>query len=85
MTLFLIDNDHIIQSIGAINCIVRRPTDGKLFGLNTDYFGAISAIENGLRGFYYVLLDKFFLLFLYYGEDFSFKVFWDFSLFYRFT
>ncbi|KAK9949893.1 hypothetical protein M0R45_005403 [Rubus argutus] len=42
--------DPVAKLIGAINCIVRRPTDGKLFGLNTDYFGAISAIENGLRG-----------------------------------
>lgn len=39
-----------IQSIGAINCIIRRPTDGKLFGFNTDYVGAISAIEDGLTG-----------------------------------
>lgn len=38
------------QSIGAVNCIVRRPTDGKLIGYNTDYVGAISAIEDGLRG-----------------------------------
>ncbi|KAL6225346.1 hypothetical protein ACLB2K_004196 [Fragaria x ananassa] len=42
--------DPIAKSIGAVNCIVRRPTDGKLFGLNTDYFGSISAIEYGLRG-----------------------------------
>ncbi|KAL6223092.1 hypothetical protein ACLB2K_006482 [Fragaria x ananassa] len=42
--------DPIAKSIGAVNCIVRRPTDGKLFGLNTDYFGSISAIEDGLRG-----------------------------------
>lgn len=39
-----------MQSIGAVNCIVRRPTDGKLIGYNTDYVGAISAIEDGLRG-----------------------------------
>ncbi|PRQ49092.1 putative shikimate dehydrogenase, 3-dehydroquinate dehydratase [Rosa chinensis] len=42
--------DPVAKSIGAVNCIVRRPTDGKLFGLNTDYFGSISAIEDGLRG-----------------------------------
>ncbi|KAJ4844675.1 hypothetical protein Tsubulata_018293 [Turnera subulata] len=42
--------DPVAKSIGAVNCIVRRQSDGKLFGLNTDYFGAISAIEDGLRG-----------------------------------
>lgn len=39
------------QSIGAVNCIIRR-NNGKLFGCNTDYVGAISAIENGLQGFF---------------------------------
>lgn len=39
----------ILQAIGAVNCIVRRP-DGKLFGCNTDYVGAISAIEEALQG-----------------------------------
>lgn len=38
------------QSIGAVNCVIRRPTDGKLIGYNTDYVGSISAIEDGLRG-----------------------------------
>ncbi|XP_050380949.1 bifunctional 3-dehydroquinate dehydratase/shikimate dehydrogenase, chloroplastic-like isoform X2 [Argentina anserina] len=42
--------DPVAKSIGAINCIIRRPNDGKLYGLNTDYIGAISAIEDGLRG-----------------------------------
>ncbi|XP_058748980.1 bifunctional 3-dehydroquinate dehydratase/shikimate dehydrogenase, chloroplastic isoform X2 [Vicia villosa] len=42
--------DPVAKSIGAVNCIVRRPTDGKLIGYNTDYVGAISAIEDGLRG-----------------------------------
>ncbi|XP_038700634.1 bifunctional 3-dehydroquinate dehydratase/shikimate dehydrogenase, chloroplastic isoform X2 [Tripterygium wilfordii] len=42
--------DPVAKSIGAINCIVRRESDGKLFGYNTDYVGAISAIEDGLRG-----------------------------------
>ncbi|XP_044499972.1 bifunctional 3-dehydroquinate dehydratase/shikimate dehydrogenase, chloroplastic-like isoform X2 [Mangifera indica] len=41
--------DPVAKSIGAVNCIVRR-SDGKLFGCNTDYIGAISAIEDGLRG-----------------------------------
>jgi 3-dehydroquinate dehydratase/shikimate dehydrogenase len=38
-----------LQKIGAINNIVRRP-DGTLTAFNTDYIGAISAIEDGLRG-----------------------------------
>ncbi|KAB1214065.1 Bifunctional 3-dehydroquinate dehydratase/shikimate dehydrogenase, chloroplastic [Morella rubra] len=42
--------DPVAKSIGAVNCIIRRPSDGKLFGYNTDYVGAISAIEHGLRG-----------------------------------
>ncbi|CAI9118697.1 OLC1v1020297C1 [Oldenlandia corymbosa var. corymbosa] len=41
--------DPVAKSIGAVNCLVRRPTDGKLFGCNTDYVGAITAIEDGLR------------------------------------
>ncbi|KAK2992669.1 hypothetical protein RJ640_014919 [Escallonia rubra] len=46
--------DPIAKSIGAVNCIIRRPDDGKLFGFNTDYVGAISAIEDGLRGSYHI-------------------------------
>jgi 3-dehydroquinate dehydratase/shikimate dehydrogenase len=42
--------DLLSQSIGSVNCIIRRQNDGKLFGYNTDYVGAISAIEEGLRG-----------------------------------
>ncbi|XP_020204569.1 bifunctional 3-dehydroquinate dehydratase/shikimate dehydrogenase, chloroplastic isoform X1 [Cajanus cajan] len=41
--------DPIAKKIGAINNIVRRP-DGKLIAFNTDYIGAITAIEDGLRG-----------------------------------
>lgn len=55
----------IFQSIGAINCIIRRPTDGKLYGLNTDYVGAISAIEDGLRGLNRVVLANFFYYFFF--------------------
>jgi shikimate 5-dehydrogenase len=40
-----------LQDIGAVNTIIRKP-DGKLVGYNTDYVGAISAIEDGIRGFY---------------------------------
>jgi 3-dehydroquinate dehydratase/shikimate dehydrogenase len=39
------------QDIGAVNTIIRKP-DGKLVGYNTDYVGAISAIEDGIRGLY---------------------------------
>lgn len=42
--------DPIAKSIGAVNTIIRRPNDGKLIGYNTDYVGAISAIEDGMRG-----------------------------------
>ncbi|KAJ0975637.1 hypothetical protein J5N97_017602 [Dioscorea zingiberensis] len=42
--------DPIAKCIGAVNTIVRRPSDGKLIGYNTDYVGAISAIEDGIRG-----------------------------------
>ncbi|TYH53138.1 hypothetical protein ES332_D09G077900v1 [Gossypium tomentosum] len=44
--------DPVAKSIGAINCIIRRQSDGKLFGCNTDYIGAISAIEDGLQAGY---------------------------------
>nr|WME87916.1 shikimate dehydrogenase [Bergenia purpurascens] len=40
--------DPIAKKIGAINNICRRP-DGRLVAFNTDYIGAISAIEDGLR------------------------------------
>ncbi|KAK4266477.1 hypothetical protein QN277_027390 [Acacia crassicarpa] len=42
--------DPVAKSIGAVNCIVKSSTDGKLIGYNTDYVGAISCIEDGLRG-----------------------------------
>ncbi|KAL4320331.1 hypothetical protein GQ457_18G008130 [Hibiscus cannabinus] len=41
--------DPIAKAIGAINCMIRRSTDGKLIGYNIDYLGAIAAIEEGLR------------------------------------
>ncbi|CAA6654210.1 unnamed protein product [Spirodela intermedia] len=41
--------DPIAKSIGAVNTIIRRPSDGKLLGYNTDYIGAISAIEDVSR------------------------------------
>jgi len=42
--------DPIARSIGAVNTIVRRQSDGKLIGYNTDSVGAISAIEDALKG-----------------------------------
>ena len=48
--------DYMLQSIGAVNCAIRRPNDGTLYGCNTDYVGAISAIEDSLRGFFHYFL-----------------------------
>uniref|UniRef100_A0A1D1ZK98 Bifunctional 3-dehydroquinate dehydratase/shikimate dehydrogenase, chloroplastic n=1 Tax=Anthurium amnicola TaxID=1678845 RepID=A0A1D1ZK98_9ARAE len=42
--------DPIAKSIGAVNTIIQRPNDRKLIGYNTDYIGAISAIEDAMRG-----------------------------------
>ncbi|KAF3436378.1 hypothetical protein FNV43_RR23470 [Rhamnella rubrinervis] len=39
----------LAKSIGAVNTIVRRPTDGKLVGYNTDCEASITAIEDALR------------------------------------
>jgi hypothetical protein len=39
-----------VQAIGAVNTIVRRKADDKLIGYNTDCEGAITAIEDGLKG-----------------------------------
>ncbi|CAD5322254.1 unnamed protein product [Arabidopsis thaliana] len=41
--------DPLAKSIGAVNTILRRKSDGKLLGYNTDCIGSISAIEDGLR------------------------------------
>ncbi|XP_050225733.1 bifunctional 3-dehydroquinate dehydratase/shikimate dehydrogenase, chloroplastic-like [Mercurialis annua] len=41
--------DPVAEAVGAINCMVRRPTDGRLLGYNVDYLGAICAIEEALR------------------------------------
>ncbi|KAI7750870.1 hypothetical protein M8C21_025276, partial [Ambrosia artemisiifolia] len=50
--------DPVAKSIEAVNCVIRRQNDGKLYGSNRDYVGAISAIEDSLRGFLlYFLLD----------------------------
>ncbi|KAI3741830.1 hypothetical protein L1987_59508 [Smallanthus sonchifolius] len=41
--------DPLAKLIGAVNTIVRRPTDGKLVGYNTDCDACITAIEDALR------------------------------------
>uniref|UniRef100_A0A0D3HVA2 Uncharacterized protein n=2 Tax=Oryza TaxID=4527 RepID=A0A0D3HVA2_9ORYZ len=41
-------SNNFVQDIGAVNTIIRKP-NGKLVGYNTDYVGAISAIEDGIR------------------------------------
>ncbi|XP_021742372.1 bifunctional 3-dehydroquinate dehydratase/shikimate dehydrogenase, chloroplastic-like [Chenopodium quinoa] len=41
--------DPIAKAIEAVNCLVKRPSDGKLAGYNFDYVGAIEAIEEGLQ------------------------------------
>ncbi|RAL52452.1 hypothetical protein DM860_007309 [Cuscuta australis] len=38
----------LAQSIGAVNTVVRRPSDGKLIGFNTDCEASITAIEDVL-------------------------------------
>lgn len=38
------------QSIGAVNTIVRRSSDGKLIGYNTDCEASITAIEDSIKG-----------------------------------
>ncbi|XP_020589419.1 bifunctional 3-dehydroquinate dehydratase/shikimate dehydrogenase, chloroplastic isoform X2 [Phalaenopsis equestris] len=42
--------DPIVKYIGAVNTLIKRPSDGKLIGYNTDYTGSISAIETTLQG-----------------------------------
>ncbi|KAL3517498.1 hypothetical protein ACH5RR_020087 [Cinchona calisaya] len=41
--------DPLAKSIGAVNTIIRRPSDGKLIGYNTDCDACITAIEEALR------------------------------------
>lgn len=61
------------QKIGAINCMVRK-LDGRLIGFNTDYIGAISTIENGLKGwminwfeqYFFAVVLKLFFSFIFY-------------------
>ncbi|CAN0897548.1 Bifunctional 3-dehydroquinate dehydratase/shikimate dehydrogenase, chloroplastic [Linum grandiflorum] len=40
----------LAKAIGAVNTIVRRTSDGKLIGYNTDCEASITAIEDALKG-----------------------------------
>ncbi|KAF7138955.1 hypothetical protein RHSIM_Rhsim07G0176900 [Rhododendron simsii] len=49
-SIFLMDIGCMLhQSIGAVNTIIRRRTDGKLIGYNTDCEASITAIEDALK------------------------------------
>lgn len=39
----------LAQTIGAVNTIVRRPSDGKLIGYNTDCEASVTAMEDALQ------------------------------------
>lgn len=39
----------LAQSIAAVNTIIRRPSDGKLIGYNTDCEASITAIEDAIK------------------------------------
>ncbi|KAF8401565.1 hypothetical protein HHK36_012507 [Tetracentron sinense] len=39
----------LAKSIGAVNTIIRRPSDGKLVGYNTDSEASITAMEDALK------------------------------------
>ncbi|KAM3231479.1 bifunctional 3-dehydroquinate dehydratase/shikimate dehydrogenase, chloroplastic isoform X1 [Capsicum chacoense] len=41
--------DPLAKSIGAVNTIIRRPSDSKLIGYNTDCEACVTAIEDALR------------------------------------
>lgn len=41
---------NLFKLIGAVNTIIRRPSDGRLIGYNTDCEASITAIEDAYRG-----------------------------------
>ncbi|GMP40571.1 hypothetical protein CsSME_00010960 [Camellia sinensis var. sinensis] len=49
VTTFCDEVDPLAQSIGAVNTIIRRHSDGKLVGYNTDCEASITAIEDALK------------------------------------
>ncbi|XAR52527.1 3-dehydroquinate dehydratase [Bertholletia excelsa] len=49
VTEFCDEVHPLAQSIGAVNTIIRRHSDGKLIGYNTDCEAAITAIEDALK------------------------------------
>ncbi|KAJ7978041.1 bifunctional 3-dehydroquinate dehydratase/shikimate dehydrogenase, chloroplastic-like [Quillaja saponaria] len=46
--MFCDEVHHLAKSIGAVNTIIKRSSDGKLVGYNTDCEASISAIEDSL-------------------------------------
>ncbi|KAL5712828.1 hypothetical protein ACHQM5_014957 [Ranunculus cassubicifolius] len=48
ITSFCDELHPLAQAIGAVNTIIRRPSDGKLIGYNTDCEASITAIEDAL-------------------------------------
>ncbi|KAI5566544.1 hypothetical protein BDE02_13G027600 [Populus trichocarpa] len=44
----------LAKSIGAVNTIIRKPSDGKLIGYNTDCEGSIASIEDALKDQRYI-------------------------------
>lgn len=57
----------LYQEIGAVNTIIRRPSDGKWVGYNTDCEASITAIEDALERtgitIFLILPSEFFLIF----------------------
>ncbi|THF96986.1 hypothetical protein TEA_010603 [Camellia sinensis var. sinensis] len=49
VTTFCDEVDPLAESIGAVNTIIRRHSDGKLVGYNTDCEASITAIEDALK------------------------------------
>lgn len=57
----------LYQEIGAVNTIIRRPSDGKWVGYNTDCEASITAIEDALERtgitIFIILPSELFLIF----------------------
>ena len=57
----------LYQAIGAVNTIIRRSSDGKWVGYNTDREASITAIEDALKRtgitIFIILPSELFLIF----------------------